>query len=104
MSFGQNPFNPSRSLPTFAAIQRCRQELLAIQGRQQQAQATGTPDELLAEDQAHPSEESFLFQEQEEEQEEPQELRNSYPDDSYPGALWAKVEDPKVVGPETYDA
>ena len=85
MTFDKNPFNPSRSLPTFAVIQRRRQELLAYQARQEQAQATAAPGDLLAEDQAHPSEESFLFQEQEEEQEEHQELQHSYPDDSYPG-------------------
>jgi hypothetical protein len=81
MTFVPNPFNPSRSLPTFAAIQRRRQELLAYQARQEQAQATAAPGELLAEDQAHPSEESSLFREQEEHQE----LQHSYPDDSYPG-------------------
>jgi hypothetical protein len=85
MTFVPNPFNPSRSLPTFAAIQRRRQELLTIQGRQEQAKATAAPGELLVEDHAHPSEESFLFQKQEEEQEEHQGLQHSYPDDSYPG-------------------
>jgi hypothetical protein len=89
MTFVPNPFNPSRSLPTFAAIQRRRQELLAYQARQEQAQATAAPGELLVEDQAHPSEESFLFQQQEEDQEEdqeePQELQPSYSDDLYPG-------------------
>jgi hypothetical protein len=88
MTFVQNPFNPSRSLPTFAVIQRRRQELLAYQARQEQAQATAAPGELLTENQAHPSEESFLFQDHEEDpeedQEEPQELQHSYPDDSYP--------------------
>ena len=38
MTFGQNPFNPSRSLPTLAAINRRRRELLAYQVRQEAAQ------------------------------------------------------------------
>jgi len=31
MALGQNPFNPSRTLPTLAAIQRRRRGLLAYQ-------------------------------------------------------------------------
>jgi hypothetical protein len=34
MTFGQDPFNPSRTVPTLAAIQHRRRELLAYQGRQ----------------------------------------------------------------------
>jgi hypothetical protein len=80
MTFGQNPFNPSRSLPTLAAIQRRCQELLTTHARQAEAQATAEPGELLAVDQPYLLEESRPF----EEQEEPQELCNSYPDDVYP--------------------
>jgi hypothetical protein len=85
MTFGQNPFNPSRSLPTLAAIQRRRRELLSIHARQQQAQATAEPGEFLAQDQAYLPEEALHIDHQEEVQEEHQELQHSYPgDDSEP--------------------
>jgi hypothetical protein len=45
MALGQNPFNPSRTLPTLAAIQQRRRELLAYQARQESAQALATPTE-----------------------------------------------------------
>jgi hypothetical protein len=80
MTLGQNPFNPSRSLPTLAAINRRRRELLAYQAGQEAAQPTAAHGELLPEDQAYPPEESRRF----DDQEEPQELQHSYPDDSYP--------------------
>src|SRR5277367_2235088 len=89
MTLGQNPFNPSRSLPTLAAINHRRRELLAYQASQEAARRTTAPGEPLAEGQPHLPEESRPFQQQEEEQEEPQELQHSYPDDSYP------VEDPE---------
>jgi hypothetical protein len=84
MTFGQNPFNPSRSLPTLAAINRRSRELLAYQARQEAAQPMTEHGELLAEDQAYLPEEFRPFQQQEEEQQERQELQHSYPDDSYP--------------------
>jgi hypothetical protein len=88
MTFGQNPFNPSRSLPTLAAINRRRRELLDYQALQEAAQSTTAPGALLPEDQAYLPKESRPFQkqqeDQEEKQEEPQELQHSYPDDSYP--------------------
>jgi hypothetical protein len=80
MTLGQNPFNPSRSLPTLAAINRRRKELPAYQARQEAAQPATAHDELLAEDQAYLPKESRPLREQE----EPQELQHSYPDDSYP--------------------
>ena len=61
MTFGQNPFNPFRSLPTLADINRRRRELLAYQGRQETAQPTTAAGELLAEDQAYLPEESRPF-------------------------------------------
>jgi hypothetical protein len=96
MTLGQNPFNPSRSLPTLAAINRRRRELLACQARQEAAQPTAAPGDLLAEDQAYPPEESRPFRDleddpeddPEEAQEEFQELRHSYPDeDAEPSVL-----------------
>jgi hypothetical protein len=84
MTFGQNLFNPPRSLPTLAAINRRSRELLAYQARQEAAQPMTEHGELLAEDQAYLPEESRPFRQQEEEQEERQELQHSYPDDSYP--------------------
>jgi hypothetical protein len=84
MTIGQNPFNPSRSLPTLAAINHRLRELLAYQARQVAAQSTTAHDELLAEDQPFLPEESRPFQEQEEAQVEHQELQDSYPDDVYP--------------------
>jgi hypothetical protein len=76
MTLGPNPSNPSRSLPTLAAINRRHRELLAYQARHE-AQPAATPGELLPEDQASHPEESRSFREQE----EPQELQDSYPDD-----------------------
>jgi hypothetical protein len=63
MSFGQDPFNPSRTLPTLAAIQHRRRELLAYQARQESAQTLATPTEGETYEEAH------LTQEQEEQRE-----------------------------------
>jgi hypothetical protein len=65
MALGQNPFNPSRTLPTLAAIQQRRRELLAYQARQQGAQALATPNE----ENTYVPEEASVAQEQEEQQE-----------------------------------
>jgi hypothetical protein len=49
MTLGQNPFNPSRSLPTLADINRRYSELLAYQAHQNAAQpttATAEPEEF----------------------------------------------------------
>jgi hypothetical protein len=87
MAFGQNPFNPSRSLPTLAAINRRHRELLDYQALQQAAKPTTAPGELLAQDHAYLPQESRPFQKRqedlEEEQQEPDELQHPYPDDSY---------------------
>ena len=61
MTLGQNPFNPYRSLPTLAAINRRRTELHAYQARQEAAQAATAADELPAEHQAYLPEESRPF-------------------------------------------
>jgi hypothetical protein len=45
MALGQNPFNPSRTLPTLRPIQQRRRELLAYQARQEVAHAPATPNE-----------------------------------------------------------
>jgi hypothetical protein len=65
MSIGQNPFNPSRTLPTLAAIQRRRRELLAYQDRHESAQALATPNE----ENTNVPEGLDLTQDQEEQQE-----------------------------------
>src|SRR5580698_8745508 len=89
MTFRQNHFNPFRSLPTLADMNRRHRELLDYQSRQEMAQPTTAAGELLVEDEANLPEESRPFREQqedqEEEQQEPQELQHSYPDDSYCG-------------------
>src|SRR5271168_3315902 len=90
MAFGQNPFNPPRSLATLAAIHRRSRELLAYQARQEAAQPTTEHGELLVEDQAYLPEESRPFPEQEEEQEEEnqveqqerQDPQHAYPDEA----------------------
>jgi hypothetical protein len=65
MTLGQNHSNPSRSLPTLAAINRRRRELLSYQASQKAAQPTAADGERLPEDQAYLPEESRPFQEQE---------------------------------------
>jgi hypothetical protein len=84
MTFGQNPFSPSRSLPTLAAINQRWRELLDYQTRQEAAQPTAAGCELLVEDEAYLPEEACSFHQQEEEQEEPRELQHSHPNDPYP--------------------
>ena len=69
MTLGQNPFNPSLSLPTLAAINRRRIELHAYQVRQEAGKPATAADELPAEDQAYLPEESRPFDDQEEPQE-----------------------------------
>jgi hypothetical protein len=73
MALGQNPFNPSRTLPTLAAIQQRRRELLAYQARQESAQALATPNE----EETYVPEEVHVTQEQEERQEN-DELQEPY--------------------------
>ena len=68
MTLGQNRFNPSRSLPTLAAINRRRTELNAFQLRQEAAQAATAADDLPTEHQAYLPEESRPFDDQEEPQ------------------------------------
>ena len=65
MGLGQNPFNPSRTLPSLAAIQQQHRELPAYQARQEAAQALATPNE----DATYVPEEVHVTQEQEEQQE-----------------------------------
>ena len=77
MALGQNPFNPSRTLPTLAAIQQRRRELLAYQARQEAAQALATPNELHTEEDTYVPEEASVSQEQEEQQEN-DELQEPY--------------------------
>ena len=72
MTLGHNPFNASLSLPTLSAIQRRRRELLAMQARQQPAQATAPPDEPLTQEESYLEEESCLAEEQQE-RDDPQE-------------------------------
>jgi hypothetical protein len=73
MGLGQNPFNPSRTLPTLAAIQQRHRELPAYQARQEAAQALATPNE----DETSVPEEVHVTQEQEEQQEN-DELQEPY--------------------------
>ncbi len=78
MTLGQDPLNPSRTLPTLSAIQHRRRELLAYQGRQESAQTLATPTE------GDNYEEVHLTQEQEKqkennEQQEPYAEENSEP-------------------------
>ena len=80
MTLGQNPFNPSPSLPTLAAIKHRCEELLAYQALQQAEQSTTAKGNLLAEDQAYPPEESRPFDGQEE-REDSQELQAPYEDE-----------------------
>jgi hypothetical protein len=71
MTLGPDPFNPSRTLPTLAAIQRRRRELLAYQDRPEAAQALATPNQEETYEEVH------LTQEQEEQQGDDQ-LREPY--------------------------
>jgi len=80
MTLGQNPFNPSRTLPTLAAIQQRRRELLAYQARQEAAQALATPNELHT-DEETPVPEEFHFAQEQEEQQENDELQDPYADE-----------------------
>jgi hypothetical protein len=83
MTIGQNPFNPSPTLPTLAAIQRRRRELLAYHAARQAAQATNpglTLDESLSGEESYLEEQSSLIHdEQHEEQQEG--LHDPYPGD-----------------------
>ena len=101
MTLGQNPFNPYRSLPTLAAINRRRRELNAYQVRQEAAGTATAADELPAEHQAYLPEESRSF----DDQEEPQDLQLSYPDDAYPDEYpepSAAPPPPALAGPALY--
>jgi hypothetical protein len=77
MTLGHSPFNPSRALPTLAAIQHRRRELLAYQARQGSAQALATSTELRTEEDTYVPEESRFTQDQEEQQEN-HELQEPY--------------------------
>jgi hypothetical protein len=77
MTLGHNPFNPSRALPTLAAIQHRRRELLAYQARQESTQALATPTELRTEEDTYVPEE-FRFTQDQEEQQENDELQEPY--------------------------
>ena len=69
MTFGSNSTNnPSPSLPTHAAVQRRRRELLAFQAWQQRPQATAPLGESLAEQDSLLQEESSVAQEHQEHQ------------------------------------
>ena len=83
MTLGQNPFNPSRSLPTLAAINRWRREPHAYHVSQEAAEPATAADELPAGHQAYLPEESRPFDGHKEPQEEPQELQDAYPNE-YP--------------------
>ena len=63
MAFGQDPFNPSRTLPTLAPIQQRRRELLAYQAGQEAAQALATPNELHTDEDTYVPEEASARQE-----------------------------------------
>ena len=80
MTLGQNPFNPSRSLPTLAAINRRRTELNAYQVRQEAAnqlpQLTSFPPSTRHTFQKNPVLSTT--------KEEPQDLQHPYPGDAYP--------------------
>jgi hypothetical protein len=65
MAFGQDPFNPSRTLPTLAPIQQRRRELLAYQAGQEAAQALATLNQLDTEEDTYVPEEASATQEQE---------------------------------------
>jgi hypothetical protein len=80
MTLGQNPFNPSRTLPTLAAILHRRRDLLAYQARQEAAQALATPNELPTEEET-PVPEEFHFTQEQEEQQENDELQEPYADE-----------------------
>jgi hypothetical protein len=77
MTLGQNPVNSTRSLPTLAAINRRRRELLAYLDRHEAAKPANAPGEILDEDQAYLLEESRPC----DGQEEAQELQDSYPEE-----------------------
>ena len=80
MTLGHNPFNPYRSLPTLAAINRRRTELNAYQARHEAAEPAIAADELPAEYPAHLPEESRPL----DDQEDAEDLQLSYPGDAYP--------------------
>jgi hypothetical protein len=80
MTIAQNPFNPSPTLPTLAAIQRRRRELLALHAARQAAQLTypGVPsDESLPTEESYPEEQSSLIHDEENEEQQ-QELQDPY--------------------------
>ena len=79
MTLGQNPFNPYRSLPTLAAINRRGRELHAYQARQEAAEPATAAAELPAEYPAYLPEESRPL----DDQQEPQDLQISYPGKAY---------------------
>jgi hypothetical protein len=65
MTPATNTIGTSPSLPTLAAIQRRRRELLAFQSGQRMAPATAPPDESLAEEESSFEEDACLAQEPE---------------------------------------
>jgi hypothetical protein len=85
MSLGQNPFNSSRTLPTLAAIQRRRRELLAYQDRHEFAQALATPTEENTN-----APQGFDLTKDQEDQQESDELQEPYAE---------KESEPSVVLP-----
>jgi hypothetical protein len=93
-----NSTTASASLPTLAAIQRRRRELLAFQSWQRPAQATEPPDEPLAAEESCPEPESCLA-EAEPEQPHPAEAPepSSVPAQSSGSALPA-LADPALYG------
>ena len=66
MTPAANTIDSSRSLPTLAAIQRRRRELLAFQAWQRPAPATAPSDESLAAEESYLEEDSCLAEEPEE--------------------------------------
>ena len=96
MTLGQNPFNPSRSLPTLAAIQRRRRELLALDVTPEglsRAQIRALFNRHAGKERIDlPLEQLMTLG-----------LINSetFAGRGRPATLWAKVQESKVVGPET---
>jgi hypothetical protein len=91
MTPATNTIHSSPSLPTLAAIQRRRRELLAYQSGQRTAPATAPPDESLAEEESCLEEDSCLDQEPEE---------PDYAEDSEPSPALAPptLADPALYG------
>jgi hypothetical protein len=91
MTPATNTIDSSPSLPTLAAIQRRRRELLAFQSWQRTAPATAPPGEPLAEEESCLDEDSCLAQEPEE---------PDYAEDSEPSPALAPptLADPALYG------